>query len=93
MVCAETKATKMNIIRKIEHHSDGVMAVALTPEEQAKWDDLFARLEQNDVALAEAKRIARQARKKVGFYLKYRKSIIAQIRPLHQIQLPEYYLK
>jgi hypothetical protein len=83
----------MNTTRKIERQRDGVMVVALTPEEQAEWDDLFARLEQIDIALADAKRAARWARSKVGFYLTYRKSIVAQIRPLHQIQFPEFHLK
>ncbi|HEY1718300.1 MAG TPA: hypothetical protein VGH42_08420 [Verrucomicrobiae bacterium] len=83
----------MNITRKTEHQSDGVMVVALTPEEQAKWDDLIARFEQADIALAEARRIARRARSEVEFYLKYRQSIVALMRPLHQIQFPEYHLK
>jgi hypothetical protein len=83
----------MNTPRKTEHQSDGVMVVALMPEERAKWDDLVARLEQIDIALAEAKRVARRARNEVGFYLKYRKSIVALILPLHQIQFPEFHLK
>ena len=83
----------MNTTRKIERGNDGVMVVALTPEEQVKWDDLLARLEQIDIALADAKRIARLERNKVGFYLKYRKSILTQLIPLHQIQFPEYHLK
>ncbi len=83
----------MNITRKIERANDGVMVVALTPEEQAKWEDLNARFEQIEIALADAKRIARKERNKVGFYLKYRKSILTQLIPLHQIQFPEYHLK
>jgi hypothetical protein len=83
----------MNTTRKIERESDGVIVVALTPEEQAKWDDLFARLEQVNIALADAKRAAWWARNKVGFYLNYRKSLVAQIRPLHQIHFPEFHLK
>jgi hypothetical protein len=83
----------MNTTRKIEHHSDGVIVVTLTPEEQAKWNDLFARLEQVDIALADAKRAAWWASNKVDFYLNYRKSLVAQIRPLHQIQFPEFHLK
>lgn len=83
----------MNITRKVEHQSDGVMVVALTSEEQARWEDLNARFEQIDVALADARRAARQARKKVVFYLKYRRSLLALIRPLHQIQFPEFHLK
>lgn len=83
----------MNLTRKIEQDNDGVMVVALTPEEQTKWDDLYARLEKIEIALANAKRVAIRARSEVGFYLKYRRSIIAQMRPLHQIQFPEFHLK
>jgi hypothetical protein len=83
----------MNSTRKIEPANDGVLVVVLTPEEQAKWDDLLARLEQIEIALAEAKRIARWERNKVSFYLKYRRSIVAQLDPLHQIQFPEFHLK
>jgi hypothetical protein len=83
----------MNIPREIKQYNDGVMAVALTPEEQAKWENLNTRLEKIEIALADAKRVARQARNKMGFYLKYRRSILTQIRPLHQIQFPEYHLK
>jgi len=83
----------MNPTREIERENDDVMVVALTPEEQAKWDDLIARLEQIEIALAEAKRIARWERNKVGFYLKYRRSIVAQLHPLHQIRFPEFHLK
>jgi hypothetical protein len=83
----------MNTTRKIEQDSDGVLVVALTPEEQAKWDDLNARLEKIEIALADAKRIARRERSKVVFYLKYRKSIFTQLSPLHQIRFPEYHFK
>jgi hypothetical protein len=83
----------MNLTRKTERGNDGVMTVALTPEEQAKWDDLFARLEQVEIALADAKRVAIRKRSEMYFFWKYRRSIVAQMRPLHQIQFPEFYLK
>jgi hypothetical protein len=83
----------MNTTRKIEREGDGVLVVALTPEETAKWDELLAAQEQVEVALYDARRVARKAFSQVGFYKQYREAILAQIRPLHRIKFPEMHQK
>jgi hypothetical protein len=83
----------MNTTRKIERRSDGLLVATLTPEEQAEWEELHARLEQVEIAWYDARRAARKALGEAGFYEEYREAILAQIHRLKEIQLPELYRK
>ena len=83
----------MNTTRKAERDGHGVLIVELTPEETAKWDELYAALERVEVALRDARHDARQALNQVRFFKKYREAIAAQIRPLYRIKFPEFPLK
>ena len=83
----------MNTTRKAERGGNGVLVVELTPEEAAKWDELFAALGHVEVALRDARHDARLAFNQVRFFKKYSEAIRAQIRPLHRIKFPEFPLK
>jgi hypothetical protein len=83
----------MNTTRKAERGGNGVLVVELTPEEAAKWDELYAALERVEVALRDARHEAKLAFNQVRFFKKYREAICAQIRPLHRIKFPEFPLK
>ena len=79
----------MNITREIKRLDTGILVASLTPEEQAKMDELTARRERLDAALWNAKHDAKKARQNVNLLKKQIKSVQAELWPLQKIRFPE----
>jgi hypothetical protein len=79
----------MNTTRELEQRDSGILVATLTPEETARRNELKTRYEQIEVALWNAKRMAKQARREVNFLKKHRKCILAKLRPLQKVRFPE----
>ena len=74
----------MNITREIKRMDNGILVAKLTPQEQAKMDELTARRERLDAALWNAKRDAKKARQNVNLLKKQLKS-----RPRRTLAAPK----
>jgi ABC-type transporter Mla subunit MlaD len=79
----------MNITREIKRTNTGILVATLTPEEQAKINELTARRDRIDAALWNAKRDAKQARQKVNLLKKQLKAVVAELWPLQKLRFPD----
>ncbi|MGP8054735.1 MAG: hypothetical protein ACLQAH_13070 [Limisphaerales bacterium] len=75
----------MNLTREIKRMDTGILVAKLTPQEQAKMDELTARHERLDAALWNAKRDAKKARQNVNLLKKQLKAVLAELWPLQKI--------
>ena len=80
----------MSIAREIKRLDTGILVATLTPEEQAKMDELTAQRDRLDATLWNAKRDAKQARQKVNLIKKQLKAVQTQLWPLQKIRFPEF---
>jgi len=79
----------MNTPREIKQTDTGILVATLTPEEQAKMDELHVRREKIVTALWHAKRNAKKAREKVRVFKDQLKIVDGQLWPLERILFPE----
>ena len=80
----------MNPTREIKQTESGMLVASLTPEEQAKMDELYARREKIEVALCNGKRKAKQARENVRLFKAQLKIVNGKLWPLEKIRFPEF---
>jgi hypothetical protein len=79
----------MNTTREIKQTDTGILVATLTPEEQAKMDELYVRREKIETALWHAKLNAKKAREKVRVFKDQLKIVNGQLWPLERILFPE----
>ena len=79
----------MNITRKTNRLDTGILVAELTPDEQAKVDELTARRDRLDAALWNAKRDGKKARQKVNLLKKQIKAVTTELWPLQKTRFPE----
>jgi hypothetical protein len=79
----------MNIPRKIKRLDTGILVAELTPEEQARLDELTARRERLEAVLWNAKRDAKKTRQQVNLLKKQIKALMLELWPLQKIRFPE----
>ncbi len=80
----------MNTTREIKQMDTGILVATLTPEEQAKMDELYARRERIEAALRHAKSNAKKARQNVDLFKEQLKIVNAKLWPLGKIRFPEF---
>jgi hypothetical protein len=67
----------------------GILFATLTPDEEDKMNDLYARRERIEAALWNAKHNVKKARQKVGLFKHQLKIVNGQLWPLERIRFPE----
>jgi hypothetical protein len=80
----------MNPTREIQQTESGMLVASLTPEEQAKMDELYARREKIETALCHAKRKAKKARQSVSLFKAQLKIVNGKLWQLEKIRFPEF---